>query len=201
VRITTNNSSVDIYPGYPETPDASTGALVVTGGRTVAPSRSPVSAPETRRQTPDVSTGVRRDVNQQRNQDTIVLRELSPRGVESLQLEQVRLAAARLYARGSPQYEYRLGSDGKLYVVGGGVTLDVSPVPGNPQGTTANMEGFRRADLALGQPSVQDYSVASRASYEILRTRMELMSQQRRKAQEGPTVMAQPKGTIIDAWV
>jgi len=201
MRISTSDTSVDIYPGYPETPDASTGALVVAGGRTVAPSRTPGRAPEMGRESSDVSTGVKPDANRQRNQDTVELQKLGQRDIEVRQHEQMRLATRGSYTRSGPLYDYRLGPDGRLYAVGGGVTLDVSPVPESPPSTMTKMEQIRRAVLTPGQLSARDYSAASRASYEIFRTRMEMMRQQRQNAQERPTVMVQPKGAIIDTWV
>jgi hypothetical protein len=49
--------------------------------------------------------------------------------------EEAHLAAAGPYATGGPTYIYQQGPDGKLYAVGGEVTLDDSPVSGDPAAT------------------------------------------------------------------
>src|SRR5712692_3393491 len=49
--------------------------------------------------------------------------------------EQAHLAAAGQYARGGPSYQYQTGPDGKQYAIGGEVSIDTSPIPGDPAAT------------------------------------------------------------------
>lgn len=78
--------------------------------------------------------------------------------------EQAHLAAAGPYARGGPKFEFVVGPDGKQYAVGGEVSIDTSPVPGNPQATIQKARAIRAAALAPSSPSSQDRSVAVQAA-------------------------------------
>lgn len=89
--------------------------------------------------------------------------------------EQAHIAAGGSYVRGGANYQYERGPDGKLYAVGGEVSIDTSPIPDNPAATIRKMETIIRAALAPSQPSGQDYQVAARAQMEISRAQMELM--------------------------
>ena len=82
--------------------------------------------------------------------------------------EQAHIAASGGLATSGPNYVYVTGPDGKLYAVGGDVTVDVSPVPNNPDATIQKMQTVIRAALAPAQPSSQDYSVASQAQMIII---------------------------------
>ncbi|MBV1870664.1 MAG: catalase [Gammaproteobacteria bacterium] len=81
---------------------------------------------------------------------------------------------------GSPQFEYTQGPDGVQYATGGEVSVDTSPVAGNPQATIDKARIVRAAALAPADPSGQDRAVAARASQiganasaELLRQRNE----------------------------
>ncbi len=200
MRISGSDILVDIYPGLQEPVDAASGALVPAGSRDVTQTRTPQTTPESGRESPDVYTSAKSDTSRQRKQDTVEIQKFKERDTEVLQHEQAHLAAAGMYARGVPQYNYRLGPDGRLYAVGGEVSLDVIPVANSPQSTLTKMGQIRRAALALANPPAQDYRVASQTPYEIYRTRMEMLNQQREKTQENPQFMTQQKGTMIDAW-
>lgn len=95
--------------------------------------------------------------------------------------EQAHIAAGGQYVRGGANFEYQRGPDGKLYAVGGEVSIDVSPIPNNPSATIRKMETVVRAALAPSQPSAQDYQVAARAQMEISKAQMELL---RKKGKE-----------------
>jgi hypothetical protein len=91
---------------------------------------------------------------------------LKARDTQVKQHEQAHVAAGGGVVRGGPTYEYQTGPDGKQYAVGGEVSIDTSPVKGNPQATIAKMETVKRAALAPADPSAQDRSVASQAAQE-----------------------------------
>jgi len=76
-------------------------------------------------------------------------------------------AAAGAGLAGAPSFSFETGPDGRQYAVGGEVSIDASPVPGDPQATIAKMEQVKRAALAPAQPSAQDRAVAAQADAQI----------------------------------
>ena len=86
-----------------------------------------------------------------------------------------------IYA-GAPSYSFVRGPDGKDYAVSGEVSIDVSPIAGNPQATIDKAQIVRRAALAPAQPSLQDRAVASAAIALEQSARQELQMQN--KSQE-----------------
>ncbi len=95
--------------------------------------------------------------------------------------EQAHIAAGGPYVRGGAHYVYQRGPDGKLYAIGGEVSIDVSPVPDDPKATIRKMQVVKRAALAPAQPSAQDYHIAAQATMEIQKAQAEL---NRMKAEE-----------------
>ncbi len=104
------------------------------------------------------------------------VQKLQERDREVRAHEQAHIVAGGRYVRGSAHFEYQRGPDGKLYAIGGEVTLDISPVPGDPHATMEKMEVVKRAALAPAQPSTQDRIIASKADMEIQKARQELLS-------------------------
>ena len=90
--------------------------------------------------------------------------KLEARNREVLAHEATHLAAAGAYAKGGASYTYQIGPDGKSYAIGGEVSIDMSPVPGNPRATITKMMAIRAAALSPADPSGQDMSVAAAAS-------------------------------------
>lgn len=78
--------------------------------------------------------------------------------------EQAHLAAAGPYATGGPSYSYATGPDGNQYAVAGDVTLDVSPVSGDPEATIQKAKVIEAAANAPADPSSQDRAVAAEAA-------------------------------------
>jgi len=107
------------------------------------------------------------------------VRELQQRDREVRQHEQAHLAAAGGFARGGPSYTYQRGPDGRQYAVGGEVSVDTSPVPGDPRATIAKAQVLRRAALAPADPSGQDRAVAAAASQMEAKARRDLRESQR----------------------
>ncbi len=77
--------------------------------------------------------------------------------------EQAHLGAAGGLAKGGASFNFTKGPDGRLYAVGGEVSIDTSPVPGDPDATIRKADTIRRAALAPSEPSSQDKSVAAQA--------------------------------------
>lgn len=90
--------------------------------------------------------------------------QLAARDREVRQHEQAHLTAAGPYARGGPTYSYQSGPDGKQYAIGGQVSIDTSPVEGDPEATAHKARIVRAAALAPAEPSSQDLKVAANAT-------------------------------------
>jgi|Deesub1362A_J573_1020465.scaffolds.fasta_scaffold00183_32 hypothetical protein len=92
------------------------------------------------------------------------------REVQRLRTKEMKVKAHELahkavggqYA-GAVHYQYKKGPDGKMYIVGGDVSIDVSREK-DPEETIAKMRQVRAAALAPADPSPQDLAVAARAS-------------------------------------
>ena len=101
------------------------------------------------------------------------IRELAARDREVRSHEQAHAAGGGKYA-GSPVYEFVRGPDGVSYAVGGEVSIDTSPIPGDPEATIAKAQQIRRAANAPAEPSPQDRRVAAEASLMEADARAEL---------------------------
>jgi hypothetical protein len=200
MRISGSDILLDIYPGWQEPVDATSGALVPVGSRDVAQARTSQTTPESGRESRDVSTSNTSDAARQRRQDTVEIQQVKVRDTVVLQSGQAHLGADGTYARGVPQHDHRLEARDRLYIAGGEVSLDVIPVVNSPLNTLARMGQIRQAARTPNNHPVQDYLVASHTHYEIYRTRMEILNQRREKTQENPQFITQQKGTMIDAW-
>jgi len=77
-------------------------------------------------------------------------------------------------ATGAPSYSYDTGPDGKRYATSGEVSVDLSPVNGNPQATIAKMQTVKAAALAPANPSNQDRRVAATATQTIVKIQTEI---------------------------
>jgi hypothetical protein len=75
--------------------------------------------------------------------------------------ERAHKGAGGAYA-GAVSYSYTTGPDGKRYISGGEVSIDVSSA-GSPEATVRKMRQVAAAALAPADPSAQDYRVASQA--------------------------------------
>ena len=96
------------------------------------------------------------------------------RDLEVRKHEQAHQMAGGEHA-GSPSYQFSQGPDGKRYVTGGEVAIDIGTIPGDPAATLAKMQQVRAAALAPAEPSSQDLSVARAASAKEAQARKELM--------------------------
>ena len=75
----------------------------------------------------------------------------------------------------APSFQYETGPDGQRYAVGGEVSIDTSPVSGDPQATLAKAETIVHAALAPAHPSSQDRAVAQQAEATAAQARIELL--------------------------
>lgn len=96
-------------------------------------------------------------------QEQAQLNELQQRDTEVRAHEQAHLSAAGGIATTAASFTYTKGPDGKRYATGGEVSIDTSPISGDPTATAAKADKIKRAALAPANPSAQDRSVASSA--------------------------------------
>lgn len=87
--------------------------------------------------------------------------------------EAAHVGAGGHYVRGGASFSYVTGPDGKRYASGGEVSIDTSPVRGDPEATVRKMQAVRRAALAPANPSGQDRAVAAKASQQEAAARRE----------------------------
>jgi hypothetical protein len=91
------------------------------------------------------------------------VKKLKARDQEVRRHEAAHAAAGGQYA-GAPTFSYEQGPDGQRYAVGGEVSIDTSPVDGDPEATARKADQIRRAALAPADPSSQDQAVAAAAT-------------------------------------
>ncbi len=91
--------------------------------------------------------------------------------------EQAHMMVGGNLVRKGASYQYEMGPDGVRYAVSGEVSIDASPVDGDPAATIAKMQKVKRAALAPAEPSPQDRSVAASASQKEFAARRELAMQ------------------------
>lgn len=111
------------------------------------------------------------------SEEEAVVAELQRRDAEVRRHEQAHAAAGGRFA-GAPSYEFERGPDGALYAVGGEVSIDTSPIPGDAQATLQKAQQIRRAALAPSDPSPQDQRVAAEANQQIAQARADLRAEQ-----------------------
>lgn len=78
--------------------------------------------------------------------------------------EMAHMAAGGQYVTSGARFEYTRGPDGINYAVAGEVSIDTSPIPGDPQATMDKMDRIKAAALAPASPSSQDRKVAANAA-------------------------------------
>lgn len=77
---------------------------------------------------------------------------------------------------GGVSYQYQVGPDGKSYIVGGEVPINISAEK-TPQATVDKMSQVIRAALAPADPSAQDMAVAAQASATEQSAQVELLKE------------------------
>jgi hypothetical protein len=80
--------------------------------------------------------------------------------------EATHLAALGALAGEGPSFDYLIGPDGTRYAVGGSVHVNLSPIPGDPEGTIRRAKAIIQAAYAVSMPSSADMRVAAEA-YEM----------------------------------
>lgn len=104
------------------------------------------------------------------------IRKLEARDREVRIHEQQHAAVGGQYA-GSPTYSYERGPNGRSYASEGEVSIDLSPIPNDPEATVQKMEQVRRAALAPAEPSGADRAIAAEATQRASEARAEMAKQ------------------------
>ena len=108
--------------------------------------------------------------------EAAMVRELAQRDREVRQHEMAHKSAAGS-AAGAISYEYQRGPDGRLYAIGGEVSIRLSPPSNDPAEVQRYAEQILRAALAPAEPSGQDRQVAAQARSMIAEAQAELAQQ------------------------
>ncbi|WP_449284921.1 putative metalloprotease CJM1_0395 family protein [Marinobacter sp. PE14] len=133
---------------------------------------------ESARENPESKAGDRGGDNPQglSEQELKQLTELKARDREVRAHEAAHQAVGGQYA-GAMSFTYQRGPDGAQYAVGGEVSIDLSPVQGDPQATIEKMRIVRSAAMAPAEPSGQDRAVAAQAMQIMLQAQSELAAE------------------------
>lgn len=78
---------------------------------------------------------------------------------------------------GAATYTYQQGPDGKMYAIGGEVSINMKS-GSSPQETIANARQIATAAMAAGNPSPQDFAVASSARVMEMKAKQQLAKQE-----------------------
>ncbi|CAK0764271.1 hypothetical protein CCP3SC1_420001 [Gammaproteobacteria bacterium] len=126
--------------------------------------------------TPSEGRTTSNKTDQSKNDD--VIKKLKNRDSEVRAHEAAHLATAGGLAQGGPHFTYQRGPDGQIYAIGGSVSIDVSPVSGDPSATINKARIIRSAALAPTEPSGQDQAVAAAAAQMAQKAQHEISQQQ-----------------------
>ena len=116
------------------------------------------------------------DPNELTEDEEREVKELKQRDREVKAHEQAHKAAGGRYA-GAANYTYTNGPDNRRYATGGEVSIDVSPIPDDPQATIRKMDIVKRAALAPAEPSAADRSVHAQATQNQSKARQDIISE------------------------
>lgn len=106
--------------------------------------------------------------------EKLLVEKLKKADAEVRAHEMAHIAAGSEYITSGATFSYQKGPDGQNYAVGGEVSIDTSPEPGDPKATLQKMRQVRAAALAPTQPSSQDLKVASNAASQAAKAMAEI---------------------------
>lgn len=137
-----------------------------------------------------------RQQQQQQQAEDRELVELKQRDLEVRTHEKAHASTGGQYAA-SPQFEFKVGPDGRQYATDGEVSIDISE-GSTPEETIRKMQQVKAAALAPAEPSPQDLRVAAEASQKSLEARNEIAQATAEQAGEAveqtiPSNLAKPQ--------
>lgn len=168
-------------------------AQTVTAGSADNPAQAAEIAAQSTSSAEEAASGTELSEEEQQ-----VVRELQQRDREVRQHEAAHAAAGGAHA-GAPTYTYQRGPDGRQYAVGGSVSIDTSPVKGDPEATLQKARQIRAAALAPADPSGQDKSVASAASALERQAQAEIAAERRAEQSGEGTGEEAPVEPIVES--
>lgn len=125
------------------------------------------------------------------------IKELKLRDREVRAHEQAHAAAGGPYT-GAPSYTFEVGPDGKKYAVEGEVSVDLSPIDGDPRATITKLQKVYNAALAPANPSIQDTRIATRAAQLIAQAQSDLLAQSLETEPSGASIS--PRTSVNDSF-
>ncbi len=175
----TNNN----YTGFVQKPASHTSQITPDGNST---KNNQVDSKETDHQSATQNNSTISDIHghELTQAEMRLLQELKLTDANVRRHEMAHVAAGGRYITSGARFTYKQGPDGRNYVVGGEVSIDTSPIPGDPQATIQKMRQVKNAALAPANPSPQDIKVASQASQKSSKALSELMMLEAEKRSE-----------------
>lgn len=141
-----------------------------------APIRARSAQSQEKKRSAEQNTFGQKELSEQEKQEIAKLKE-TDRKVRAHEEAHLRVGGNLIRSRA--QYSYESGPDHKLYAVAGEVSIDTSPVDGDPEATLRKAARIKSAALAPPDPSPQDRAVAAEADVMAMRARLELARQNR----------------------
>lgn len=123
-----------------------------------------------------------------------LLRDLAARDRE-VRLHEMAHQAVGGQHTGAVTYTFQRGPDGVMYAVGGEVSIDTSPVPGDPKATLEKAQIIERAAMAPANPSPQDLRVAAAARAMAVEAKAEIARTERSENDEEASSIAEEEAT------
>ncbi len=111
------------------------------------------------------------------NKEDKIIEKYKKREQEVKTHEQAHQMAGGSLVKGGTSYQYTTAPDGKKYISGGEVQIDMSEIPGDPAATISKMQQVKGAALAPSDPSAQDRAVAADASAKESQARVEIIKE------------------------
>ncbi len=148
-----------------KSPDS--GNRVAAGGEVARPLKGPFShaitgvtllAAQEAREDPAHRHGPPTDPRELTQEEELEVRRMAARDAEVRRHELAHASVGGPHI-GVAEYKYQRGPDGKLYAVGGRVSIDVAPAA-SPAATVRKMDTIIRAALAPLNPSMEDRAAA-----------------------------------------
>jgi hypothetical protein len=140
------------------------------------------TSPSGNSQSQDLDQDNRRTTSSQTDQESQQDRIAEQREIQQLKNldrevrahELAHVSVGGRYVTSGANFQYERGPDGRLYAVAGEVSINTSPIPGNPQASLQKAQTVLRAAMAPTNPSAQDRRVATQALSMIQQARVEL---------------------------
>jgi len=113
------------------------------------------------------------------------LKALEERDTEVQKHELDHWHEAGEFAASGPQYETTTASNGRSFITGGKVMVNIGEIADDPEKTIAKMKRIESSSLKPAEPSDQDRRVAAQASQKRQKAEVELTEKRRKKEEEG----------------